>query len=111
MAELSTLGAVVKTAYEGQTNTNAYTDAEKTKVAELNNTIATVAEVTTGVVTEARSISPATLPNVISAALGRITEITELALVTSPNATDLATALTLVNELKTKVNAIINALK
>lgn len=33
MAELSTLGSVIKTAYEGQSNTNAYTDAEKTKLA------------------------------------------------------------------------------
>lgn len=31
--QLSTLGSVIKTAYEGQANTNAYTDAEKTKVA------------------------------------------------------------------------------
>ncbi|ABS12973.1 hypothetical protein I6H96_11335 [Brucella anthropi] len=33
MAELSTLGSVIKTAYEGEANTNAYTDAEKTKLA------------------------------------------------------------------------------
>lgn len=32
MSELSTLGAVIKTAYEKQSNTNAYTDADKTKV-------------------------------------------------------------------------------
>lgn len=31
--QLSTLGSVIKTAYEGQANTNAYTDAEKTKLA------------------------------------------------------------------------------
>ncbi|CUR44334.1 head fiber protein [Pseudomonas phage VCM] len=31
--------------------------------------------------------------------------------VTSPNATDLPTALTLVNEIKTKLNAVIAALK
>jgi hypothetical protein len=33
MAELSTLGSVIKTAYEGQTNTNAFTDTEQTKLA------------------------------------------------------------------------------
>lgn len=32
MVELSTLGAVIKTAYEEQSNTNAFTDAEKTKL-------------------------------------------------------------------------------
>lgn len=31
--QLSTLGSVIKTAYEGQANTNAFTDAEKTKLA------------------------------------------------------------------------------
>src|SRR5690625_1434556 len=35
MAELSTLGGVIKTAYEGEANTNAYTDAEKTKLAGI----------------------------------------------------------------------------
>lgn len=39
--ELNTLGSVIKTAYEGQSNTNAYTDAEKTKLSG----IATGAEV------------------------------------------------------------------
>ncbi len=33
--ELSTLGATVKTAYEGQSNTNAFTDIEKTKLAAI----------------------------------------------------------------------------
>lgn len=33
--QLSTLGSVIKTAYEGQTNTNAYTDAEKSKLAAI----------------------------------------------------------------------------
>lgn len=37
--------------------------------------------------------------------------IAALASVTSPNATDLPTALTLVNEIKTKLNAVITALK
>ncbi|UAV89923.1 hypothetical protein REC_74 [Pseudomonas phage REC] len=37
--------------------------------------------------------------------------IAALASVTSPNATDLPTALTLVNEIKTKLNAVIAALK
>lgn len=31
--EISTLGGVIKTAYEGQPNTNAFTDAEKSKLA------------------------------------------------------------------------------
>lgn len=35
MAELSTLGDVIKTAYEGQENTNAYTDTEKTKLSGI----------------------------------------------------------------------------
>lgn len=35
MAELSTLGHVIKAAYEGQPNTNAYTDPEKARVAAL----------------------------------------------------------------------------
>lgn len=35
MAELSTLGHVIKAAYEGEPNTNAYTDPEKSKVAAL----------------------------------------------------------------------------
>ncbi|UAV89656.1 hypothetical protein [Pseudomonas phage COT4] len=37
--------------------------------------------------------------------------VTALASVTSPDATDLPTALTLVNEIKTKLNAVIAALK
>lgn len=35
MAELSTLGHVIKAAYEGQPNTNAYTDPDKAKLAGL----------------------------------------------------------------------------
>jgi predicted XRE-type DNA-binding protein len=35
--ELSSLGNVIKSAYEGQANTNAYTDAEKTKLAGIEN--------------------------------------------------------------------------
>lgn len=35
MAELSTLGSVIKAAYEGEANTNAYTDAEKSKLAGI----------------------------------------------------------------------------
>lgn len=37
MAELSTLGAVIKTAYEGEANTNAFTDSEKSKLESLEN--------------------------------------------------------------------------
>ena len=40
MAELSTLGSVIKTAYEGQPNTNAFTDAEKTKLSGLGGAVA-----------------------------------------------------------------------
>ena len=40
-----------------------------------------------------------------------VAAIAALASVTSPNATDLPTALTLVNEIKTKLNAVIAALK
>ena len=32
MAELSTLGAVIKTAYEAEVDTNAFTDTEKAKL-------------------------------------------------------------------------------
>lgn len=39
MAEITTLGAPIKTAYEGQPNTNAFTDAEKTKLAGLPETV------------------------------------------------------------------------
>lgn len=35
MAELSTLGSVIKTAYEGEADTNAFTDAEKSKLAGI----------------------------------------------------------------------------
>lgn len=38
MAEITTLGAVIKTTYEGQPNTNAFTDAEKTKLAGVPDT-------------------------------------------------------------------------
>jgi hypothetical protein len=33
--DISTLGAALKTAYEGEANTNAYTDAEVTKLAGI----------------------------------------------------------------------------
>lgn len=36
MAELSTLGHVIKAAYEGEANTNAFTDPEKAKLAGLS---------------------------------------------------------------------------
>lgn len=42
---------------------------------------------------------------------GSSAAIAALTNVTSPNATDLPTALTLVNEIKTKLNAVIAALK
>lgn len=42
MAELSTLGSVIKTAYEGESNTNAFTDALLSKL----NGIAAGADVT-----------------------------------------------------------------
>lgn len=35
MAEITTLGAPIKIAYEGQANTNAFTDAEKTKLSGI----------------------------------------------------------------------------
>lgn len=37
MAELNTLGSVIKGAYESQADTNAFTNAEKTKLAGLQN--------------------------------------------------------------------------
>ena len=39
---LSTLGSVIKTAYEGQNDTNAFTDAEKNKLAGLADGQSTV---------------------------------------------------------------------
>lgn len=38
MAEITTLGAPIKTAYEGQPNTNAFTDAEKEKLSNVPST-------------------------------------------------------------------------
>lgn len=35
MVELNTLGAVIKTAYEGENDTNAFTDAQQTKLAGI----------------------------------------------------------------------------
>lgn len=35
MAELSTLGSVIKTAYEGESNTNAFTDSDKSTIGSL----------------------------------------------------------------------------
>lgn len=35
MPELSTLGDVIKPAYEGESNTNAFTDAEKQKLGQI----------------------------------------------------------------------------
>ena len=40
MAELSTLGSVIKAAYEGESNTNAFTDAEKSKLSGLSGDVA-----------------------------------------------------------------------
>src|SRR5690625_7788086 len=37
MAELSTLGSVIKTAYEGEPNTNAFTDQEKAKLSGMSD--------------------------------------------------------------------------
>lgn len=51
MAELSTLGSVIKTAYEGESDTNAFTDAERSKLAG----IAAGAEVNT--------VSPSDIPS------------------------------------------------
>lgn len=50
MAEITTLGAPIKTAYEGQPNTNAFTDAEKTKVADSLTNI-------TGLVTQGSGVT------------------------------------------------------
>lgn len=38
MAEITTLGAPIKTAYEGQPNTNAFTDSEKAKLSATPST-------------------------------------------------------------------------
>lgn len=42
--QLSTLGSVIKTAYEGQSDTNVFTDAEKIKLANITTTGVTVQE-------------------------------------------------------------------
>jgi len=39
MVELNQLGAVIKTAYESQLNTNAFTDAEKNKLASFGSEV------------------------------------------------------------------------
>ena len=42
--ELGTLGGVIKTAYEGNVNTNAFTDAEKSKLAGIDAEISDLQE-------------------------------------------------------------------
>lgn len=44
MAELNTLGTVIKSAYEAELDTNAFTDAEKAKLAGLSNAYADLTE-------------------------------------------------------------------
>ena len=92
MAELSTLGSVIKTAYEGEADTNAYSDAEKAKLglypasvgtdgqvlkvvsgaaawADDSNTTYTAmsaAEATTGTATTARTISATVLAGAVA---------------------------------------------
>lgn len=80
MAELSTLGAVIKGAYESQPDTNAYNNSEKTKVTNVR------AELTA-----------------LQTAFDAIT------VVSTTDASDLATAITLVNALKVKLNQLIVA--
>lgn len=75
MAELSTLGSIIKPAYEGQPDTNAFTDTLKQ---ELDDIVSNMAVITT---------------------------------ITTTDSTDMATAITLVNECKSKINAIIIALQ
>jgi hypothetical protein len=63
--ELSTLGSVIKTAYEGETDTNAFTDAEKTKLSGIEtgaeaNVVTSVATKTGNVVLAAADITSGT---------------------------------------------------
>lgn len=64
MAELSTLGGVIKPAYEGEANTNAFTDAEKAKLegisAGANNYTLPVAGASLGGVTLGAAVADAT---------------------------------------------------
>jgi len=80
MAELSTLGAVIKGAYEAQPDTNAYNNAEKTKVTNVRSEL-----------------------TALQSAFDAIT------VVSTTDASDLATAITLVNALKAKLNQLIVA--
>lgn len=80
MAELSTLGAVIKGAYEAQPDTNAYNNAEKTKVTNVRSEL-----------------------TALQSAFDAIT------VVSTTDASDLATAITLVNALKVKLNQLIVA--
>lgn len=80
MAELSTLGAVIKGAYEGQADTNAYSNAEKAKVAAVRSEL-----------------------SALQTAMDAVTVLSTV------DATDLATAITLVNACKAKINQILVA--
>jgi hypothetical protein len=75
MAELSTLGSVIKTAYEGVADTNAFTDAEKTKLTNIE---------------AAADVTDAT--NVTAAGALMDSEVTNLAAVKAFDPTDYATA-------------------
>lgn len=61
MAELSTLGSVIKTAYEGEADTNAFTDAEKAKLAGVASGATNVALAST---------APAALASAAAAGVG-----------------------------------------
>jgi hypothetical protein len=65
LAELSTLGGVIKTAYEGESDTNAFTDAEKSKLSGVspganNYTLPDASGLTRGGVLQGSAVSDAT---------------------------------------------------
>lgn len=80
MAELSTLGSVIKTAYEGEADTNAFTDAEKSKLAGIAagaevNTVDSVNSLTGAVVLDPDDLDDTSTTNKFTTAA----EISKLA--------------------------------
>lgn len=61
MAELSTLGGVIKAAYEGESNTNAFTDAEKSKLAGIAENATALVIGTTADTAKAGNYTPPTV--------------------------------------------------
>jgi hypothetical protein len=91
--ELSTLGSVIKTAYEAESDTNAFTDAEKTALAgavlESDYNAHTILQATTDNTPVALTVAEQTLVGRITA--GNITALTTAQVRTLLNVVDGAT--------------------